>query len=111
MKVLVVSDVPSRAAAWTSWLRATGFETETCSGPYAGSCPRADGGVCEVRESADVALVDEFPPEDAELLGGRAERFCSASNGGPAVVFGREGRAYPASPLELAGVVREAVFA
>lgn len=108
MKVLVVSDVPSRTATWVSWLQAAGFETETCGGPYASACPRADGRTCDLREEADVALIDEFPPEDAELFGGRAERFCTTSRGGRGIVFGPEGWPHPTSPLELAGVISRA---
>lgn len=91
MRILVVSDVPRHTAAWTSWLRDAGHEVATCPGPYAVvRCPGLDGLRCLLGVWADAAVVDAYPPEDAELYGGAAERLCTSAGGERRVFVGRQ---------------------
>ena len=75
---LVVSENFVRRSRWAAVLRAEGFETATCSGPFVTQeCPRIDEELCPLREWAHVALVDVPEDADTELYGGMPERACT----------------------------------
>jgi hypothetical protein len=76
-KVLIVSEDVPTAAWWAGVLENAGFRTAWCGGPHLSErCPALDGHRCEVREWADVAVVDVAEEGATELYGGTPERMC-----------------------------------
>jgi hypothetical protein len=76
-KVLIVSEDVPTAAWWSGILENAGFLTAWCVGPDASeNCPALDGNRCEVRQWADVAVVDVTEEANTELYGGHPERMC-----------------------------------
>lgn len=76
-KVLVVSEDVPTAMWWTGVLENAGFRTAWCGGPnLSESCPGIDGRRCEIREWADVSVIDAAEDADTEVYGGHPERMC-----------------------------------
>jgi hypothetical protein len=76
-KVLIVSEDVPTAAWWADVLENAGFQTAWCGGPdVSESCPALDGHRCEIRQWADVAVVDVPEEANTELYGGHPERMC-----------------------------------
>ena len=76
-KVLIVSEDVPTAVWWTGVLDSAGFQTAWCGGPnISEACPALDGRRCEIRQWADVAVIDSAEEEATELYGGRPERLC-----------------------------------
>jgi hypothetical protein len=74
--VLIVSEDVPTAAWWAGVLENAGFQTAWCGGPNVSEqCPALDGNRCEIRQWADVAVVDATG-SPIELYGGTPERMC-----------------------------------
>ena len=76
-KVLIVSEDIPTATWWTGILEDEGFQTAWCGGPnLTARCPALDGRRCDVRQWADVAVLDVAAEQTTELFGGTPERMC-----------------------------------
>jgi hypothetical protein len=75
--VLIVSEDVPTAAWWAGVLENAGFHTAWCGGPnISEGCPALDGRRCEIRQWADVAVIDAAEEGATELYGGHPERLC-----------------------------------
>jgi hypothetical protein len=75
--VLIVSEDVPAAAWWAGVLENAGFQTAWCGGPNVSErCPALDGHQCEIRQWADVTVVDAAEGSSSELYGGHPERMC-----------------------------------
>jgi hypothetical protein len=76
-RVLIVSEDVTTAAWWAGVLENARLRTAWCGGPsLSEQCPALDGRRCEIRQWADVAVVDVAEGGAIELYGGTPERMC-----------------------------------
>ena len=100
-RVLVVSDDAETREFWTASLELAGYDTNACPGPGAArDCPRLHGIRCNLRESAEVAVVDLDCDEDAPAC------IRVPDDGG--TVFARRSAASPTGRRELLRAVEDA---
>lgn len=86
-RVICVGSDTARVHRWASWLAAQGYETGTCAGYEATEgCPRLEGRPCEIREWADVAVLDVSRDSVFQLSSGRTVVCSRLEDDGRAVI-------------------------
>ena len=82
---LVVSTIDANDEDVAETLQERGWFVELCPGPVEAGCPLLRNGTCELRDSADVALV-YLPETKAGAAGTLIRVLCAAAGDGTTVV-------------------------
>lgn len=83
---LIVTRHPGEEAPLREALADEGWLAKTCAGPGTGNCPIMHGARCELRKSADAAIVFVDANEFSGSLGTIPRLRCAADSSSPGVV-------------------------
>lgn len=101
---LIVTRNPGEETRLKEALEDEGWLVKTCAGPGTGNCPIMHGARCELRTSADAALVFVDANEFSGTLGTIPRLRCAADSSSPGVVV-IEGSAEPPNFLGRSATV------
>lgn len=83
---LIVTRHPGEETPLREALASEGWLVKTCAGPGTGSCPIMHGSRCELRKTADAAIVFVDANEFSGSLGTIPRLRCAADSASPGVV-------------------------